>query len=685
MASGNLVKRLMSPAGLALLFVALVALNVAFSAVPARLDLTQGRVYTLSDGTRQVLSKLDAPVVVRFYYTQSGDTSVPVALNTFAKRVQDLLGEYVAASGGRLVLERLNPEPDSDAEDAAARDGIDAQVTPNQEKFYLGLAIERRDAAKGVASKGDIAKGDAAKGDAAKGDAAKSDAAKADVAKGNTAKAANAVAIPVLSPERERLLEYDITRAIAQVMQERRPVIGVMSAIPVFGRPMELMLGRLPTGPWIAIQELQRNFDVRPVPMESTRIPDDVKVLLVIHPRDLTEAGEYAIDQFVMRGGRLIAFVDPYAYFDQQRNLENPLSGNTASESTFQKLLGAWGYSMPTGKIVADLTLASNQSGRTMPTLLNVQGDALNKDDLVIGQVGALTLPFPGWFAPIEGKAVPGLTATVLLRTSPNSMLIDPIIATLTGADAARGFQPSGKANALALRLAGRFPTAFPDGPPKSEAIAPMPLRDGAPADPAPAPPAPADPAAHLGKATADAQVVLVADIDMLADGVVVQIQESFGQQVRVPINGNLDFLQSLVEAFAGDSQLGSLRSRAAFSRPLTVPLEIAERAQQEYLGAIKELEDDLIQTQDRLQKLQRSRAPGSAFTPSAEQQAEIDAFQRKSTETKAELKELRRTLRLETDRLELVTKVVNIALMPTVVAFAGLGLFAIRRRRLGR
>ena len=661
MTPGNLVKRLMSPAGLAVLFAALVALNVVLSAVPARIDLTEGRVYTLSDGTRQVLSKLDGPVVLRFYYTQSGDTSVPVALNTFAKRVQDLLAEYVAASNGRLVLERLNPEPDSDAEDAATRDGIDAQVTPNQEKFYLGLAIERRDAAAATAAA------------AAKGGAA---------AKGDGAKASHAVAIPVLSPERERLLEYDITRAIAQVMQAQRPVIGVMSAIPVFGRPMELMLGRLPTGPWIAIQELQRNFDVRPVPMESTRIPDDVKVLLVIHPRDITEAAEYAIDQFVMRGGRLIAFVDPYAHFDPQRNLENPLAGNTASESTLRRLLSAWGWSMPTGRIAGDLTLASKQNGRIMPTLLNVQGDALNTEDLVIGQVGTLMIPFPGWFEPqAEGKGVPGITATVLARTSPNSMLIDPIVATLTGEAAARGFQPTGRANALALRLTGRFPTAFPDGPPKAEGPMPVPLREGA-SDPAPAPQPPADPAAHLARATADAQVVLVADIDMLADGVVVQIQESFGQQVRVPINGNLDFLQSLVEAFSGDTALGALRSRAAFSRPLTVPLEIAERAQQEYLGAIKELEDDLIQTQERLAKLQRARAPGAMFTPSPEQKAEIEAFQRKSAETRAQLKELRRTLRLETDRLELVTKVVNIALMPTLVAFAGLGLFAVRRRR---
>jgi ABC-type uncharacterized transport system involved in gliding motility auxiliary subunit len=317
--------------------------------------------------------------------------------------------------------------------------------------------------------------------------------------------------------------------------------------------------------------------------------------------------------------------------------------------------------------------------------VLNVQGDAMNKEDLVIGQVGALTIPFAGWFAPVEGKSVPGLTATVLARTSPNSMLIDPIIATLTGEAAARGFQPSGRNHALALRLTGRFPTAFPDGPPKPDAAAPMPARDGAPGEQASPPQPPADPAAHLPKATADAQVVLVADIDMLADGVVVQVQESFGQQVRVPINGNLDFLQSLVEAFAGDTALGALRSRAAFSRPLTVPLEIAERAQQEYLGAIKELEDDLIQTQERLAKLQRARAPGSAFTPSPEQKAEIEAFQRKSAETKAQLKELRRTLRLETDRLELVTKVVNIGLMPAMVAFAGIGLFAVRRRRLGR
>jgi len=673
MNSANLVKRLMSPAGLVVLFAALVVLNVVLSAVPARLDLTEGRVYTLSDGTRQVLARLDTPVVVRLYYTQSGDTSVPVALNTFAKRVQDLLAEYEAASGGRLVIERLNPEPDSDAEDAATRDGIDAQVTPNQEKFYLGLAVMRRDAA-------------AAKADAPQARGALPGATATAAAAASNAVASHTVAIPVLSPERERLLEYDITRAISQVMQARRPVIGVMSAIPVFGRPMEPMLGRLPTGPWIAIQELQRNFDVRPVPMGSTRIPDDVKVLLVIHPRDLTDAGEYAIDQFVLRGGRLIAFLDPYAFFDQQRNLENPLAGNTASESTFPRLLGAWGYAMPLGKIAGDLTLASNQNGRAMPTLLNVQGDALNKDDLVIGQVGTLTLPFPGWFDPLaEGKPVAGLTATVLARTSPNSMLIDPIVATLTGDVAARGFQPTGKAHALALRLTGRFPSAFPDGPPKVDVTAPVPLRDGAPADAAPVVHAPADPAAHLAKAANDAQVVLVGDIDMLADGVVVEIQESFGQQVRVPRNGNLDFLQSLVEAFAGDSLLGGLRSRAAFSRPLTVPLEIAERAQQEYLGAIKALEDDLIQTQDRLQKLQRARGPGSTFTPSAEQQAEIDAFQLKSTQTKAELKELRRTLRLETDRLELVTKVVNIALMPVLVTFAGVGLFAIRRRRLAR
>src|SRR5688500_16975731 len=263
---------LYSAGGVIALAVILVAANFLIGAFNARVDLTQGNVYTLSPGTRAILSKLEAPVKIRFYYSQGGNT-VPVGLKTFAKRVEDLLGEYRAVSDGKVVIEKFNPEPDSDAEDSASLDGIDGQMTNSGAKFYLGLSVSFLD---------------------------------------------QKAAIPVLAPDRERLLEYDITRAISQVSTIKKPVIGVMSALPVLGRSLNPVLKQQPTEPWVLASELKRVFDVREVKMEAEKIDDDIKVLLVIHPRDLSETTEYAIDQFVLRGGKLIAFVDPYAYFDQQ-------------------------------------------------------------------------------------------------------------------------------------------------------------------------------------------------------------------------------------------------------------------------------------------------------------------------------------------------------------------------------
>jgi ABC-type uncharacterized transport system involved in gliding motility auxiliary subunit len=648
---------LLSTGGVLLVFVILVAGNFLLSAVPARIDLTQGDVYTLSDGTRQVLGKLESPVKIRFYYSQ-GNSAVPVQLKTFAKRVEDLLAEYKSASKGKLVIEKLNPEPDSDAEDSATLDGVDGQLTNTQEKFYLGLSVSFLD---------------------------------------------QKVAIPILAPERERLLEYDITRAISQVTQTKKPVVGVMSALPVFGRSLDPTGGKQPADPWVVLSELKRNFDVREVAQSAARIPDDIKVLLVIHPRDLTEEGEYAIDQFVLRGGKLIAFLDPYCYFDQQRDVQNPFGGTQASSSSFPRLLKAWGYDMPLGKVVADLTFASGQGARLLPTLLNLQGDALNQDDVVTSQVGTMLIPFGSWLDPIgaakdsakdgkdakdapketakDVKPVTGLTPTILARTSPNSMLVDLIIATLTGEPSTRGFEPSGKEHALALRLSGKFKTAFPEGKPQPYTPPPPPPKKGEKAAPAPV----AKPAAdvpHLTEAKEDTQVVIVSDADMLADGAAVEVQEVFGQKVIVPRNGNLNFLQSLVEQFAGDSALGSLRSRAAFSKPLTVTQNLAQRAQEQYLGKIKELEDNLQQTQDKLQALQKARGAGAGTVLTPEQQTEVEAFRKKSLETKGELKELRKTLRTETDRLEFITKLINIGLMPVLVALAGLLLYLSRRRR---
>jgi ABC-type uncharacterized transport system involved in gliding motility auxiliary subunit len=428
-----------------------------------------------------------------------------------------------------------------------------------------------------------------------------------------------------------------------------------------------------PTEPWVLASELKRIFDVRKVEMNAARIDDDIKVLLVIHPRDILETTEYALDQFVLRGGKLITFVDTYAYFDQQPDLQNPFGGSAAGQSSLYNLFKAWGVEPSQGKVVADLTFASGEGPRLLPTLLSLNTEALNMDDVVTSQVGTLLIPFGASFTV---KPPEGLKQTTLVHTSKNSMLADLIIATLSGEPSTRGFQPSGKEEPLAFRLSGKFRTAFPNGKPAD------PYARGKPVDPAQFE---ADRKAHLREATAENTVVIVGDVDMLTDGAAVDIQEIFGQRVAVPRNGNLAFAQGLVEQMAGDSALINLRSRAAFSRPLTVIRQMEARAQEAYLGKIKALEDSLNQTTEKLQALQKggksaTAAGGAILTP--EQQAEMENFRKVTVETRRELKELRKNLREDTETLQLWTKVINIALVPLLVVVLGVTLAVIKRRR---
>jgi ABC-type uncharacterized transport system involved in gliding motility auxiliary subunit len=620
---------LYSTGGVLALLAVLIAVNFIVSAFNLRIDLTEGDVYTLSPGTRQVLAKLQAPVRLRLYYSQ-GSEAVPVGLKTFAKRVEDLLNEYRTAGRGKVIVEKFNPEPDSDAEDSAQLDGIEGQLTNAGEKFYLGLSISFLD---------------------------------------------QKAAIPVLAPERERLLEYDITRGIAQVGESKKPVVGVMSALPVMGRSLDPIRKQQPTEPWVLIQEMKKIFEVKEIKLDAARIDDDIKVLLVIHPRNLPEETEYAIDQYVLRGGKLIAFVDPYAYFDQQPDLQNPFGGNQAGQSTFYNLFKAWGIDVDMGKVIADLTFASGAGPRLLPTLLSLNTQALNMDDVVASQVGTLLIPFGGAF---KGKPADGLTQTVLARTSKNSMPVDLIIATLSGEPSTRGFQPSGEEMPLAIRLTGKFHSAFPEGKPKPYLPPRMDKKKGAAEKKEEAKAEP-----HLKQSAEENSVVLVADVDLLSDGAAVEIQEVFGQRVAVPRNGNLALALGFVEQLSGDSALISLRSRASFSRPLTVIREMEARAQQQYLGKIKELEDSLNQVQENLQKIQKSKAGVTSSILTAEQQTELENFRKKAAETRRVLKELRKNLRVETDSLEFITKVVNIGLVPLLVALAGLGLALAKRRKI--
>jgi ABC-type uncharacterized transport system involved in gliding motility auxiliary subunit len=471
-------------------------------------------------------------------------------------------------------------------------------------------------------------------------------------------------AIPAIAPQRERLLEYDIVRAIARVGSAERPVIGLMSALPVLGERFNPMT-RQSSEPWVLASELKRDFNVKAVPLLAQSIDPEIKVLLVIHPRDIPETTEYALDQFVLRGGKLIAFVDPLAYFDQQQG-PMPGMGGSGTSSSLPKLFKAWGVEMNPGKVLADVVFASGSGQRYTPTVLTLNRTAFSRDDVVTSQIETLLYAFGGAF---EVKPVAGLKSDDLVKSSPNSMLVDNAVATVSGDAATNGFKPGNKSLPLAMRLSGKFKTAFPEGRPKPDDKKAAPAREEA----------------VLKESAAENSVVLVADTDMLNDGAAVDVQEVFGRRIVVPSNGNLAFAQSLVEQFASGDALISLRSRADAFRPLTVVREMQARAQEQYLGRLKALEDDLQKTTGKLQELQKSggAAAKGALIMTPEQQAEIEKFRTRVTETRRELKELRKNLRQDAEALVFWTKLLNIALMPLLVVLAGLAVFLVRKRKI--
>jgi ABC-type uncharacterized transport system involved in gliding motility auxiliary subunit len=613
---------LYSAIGLVALFLALIAFNYLASTVPVRADLTDGKLYTLSDGTKKILQRLDAPVKLRLYLSQG--ESVPVQLRSYAQRVEDLVREFKSAAGSNLVIEKYNPLPDSEEEDAATLDGMEPQQLMSGEQFYLGLAVNRLERKQ---------------------------------------------TIPTLNPARERLLEYDLARAIARVGIAEQPTIGLMSALPVLGEKFNPFT-RQSSEPWVLANELKRDFNVRTVNMTATSIDQDLKVLLLIHPREISEATEYALDQFVLRGGKLIVFVDPFAYFDQQPS-PMPGVGGGGTSSTLPRLFKAWGVTMNPGKVIADVVYASGSGNRYTPTVLTLNRTAFNRDDVVTSQIETLLYAFGGAFSV---KPAPGLKMTELVKSSPNSMLVDNVVASVSGDAATKGFKPDEVSRPLAMRLSGKFATAFPEGRPKSDSPA---AKDAKP-KPEPAP----EPA--LKETARDNSVLLVADVDMLQDGAAVDIQEVFGRRIVVPSNGNLAFAQSMVEQLASGDELISLRSRASAFRPLTVVRQMEADAQKEYFGKIQSIETELQKTTEKLQDLQKARggAAKNAQILTPQQQEEIERFRKRVAETRKELKDLRKNLRQDAERLVLWTKIANIALMPLLVALAGLAVALVRRRR---
>jgi ABC-type uncharacterized transport system involved in gliding motility auxiliary subunit len=611
--------------GIAAMLVLLVGLNVVFSRLQWRADLTEERAFTLSEGARQILSDLKSPVQVRFYYSQS-DEAMPMGLKNYAQSVNDLLDAMETASGGKLQVQRFDPTPDSDAEDSARLDGVEPQVFPNGDRIYLGLGFSQLD---------------------------------------------RKSALPFLAPDRERLLEYDIARAINAVTNAERPVIGLLTPLTTSPTPPMMMMERPPSA-GIFFDELRRAFEVKEIPFDTAEIPADIGTLVVVHPRQISEVTEYAIDQFVLRGGKLVAFLDPMCVMDAPPG--GPMMGMAPpSVSTFGKLLPAWGVQFNTSEVVVDMqNVGSTRRGRA-PGILALGPDALDPDSVVTGGVDSLFMALAGAY---QGESPEGIERTSLVFSSPQSELADPSFTQTSPQIVERNFKPSGVEYPVAVKLEGKFKTAFPQGKPKAVPQGQASLPDAAPSVDPEAPPG-------LKESSGPTTVYLVGDVDMLFDPLAAaEVPTPFGRPVVVPANGNIDLAQSMIEQLAGGEELASVRSRASRDRPFTVVKRMQAEAENKFRDKISELEQGLSETQTRLAELERSKDAGQQFILTPEQQEEIKAFRQKEAGAKKELKEVRKTLRREVDALEQRVKWTNILAMPLVVAAAGLVMAFIRHRR---
>jgi len=614
-----------SLAALAVLFLGVIMLsNAALRGV--RIDLTQNRLYTLSSGTQAVLDEIKEPIHLTYYFSREAATKQMPLLLPYAARVRELLEEIAARSHGRIVLQVIDPQPFSDEEDHAAEAGLQSlQPVPGGDALYFGLA--GTNATDGRSS------------------------------------------IPAFQPEREEFLEYDIAKVIHELAMPKKPVIGLISTIPMQGQfnPMTGQMGE----EWPILSQIEQLFTLRTLTTDLDHIDKDVDVLMVVHPKNFSQKTLYAIDQFVMRGGRLLLFVDPDSGADTSgQDPSNPFAAATANHSsTLEPLLSAWGVAYDPKQVIGDLDLGLEvrSSMQAQPTrhigILGLKHEDMNAKDVLTAALDVVNVATAGYLT-----AKPGAKTTLepLLLSSKNAA---PIPASRFGpmtdpASLRDGFKPTGTRYALAARLTGPLDSAFPQG---------------APAD---AKPASGPPVAHLAKSAGPVNIVIVADTDLLMDYMWVQTRELLGQRIAQAFANNGDLVANALDNLSGSSALISIRGRAAFTRPLERIEAMRRHADDRLRSKALELQAALTQTERKLTELQNKRNDQASLTLTAEQEEELKRFTADKARIRKELRETQRDLNVDIDRLATVLKVINIGIAPLLVAIAGIVILAHRRRR---
>jgi len=611
---------------LAVLFLGVVMLSNGLLR-GVRLDLTQNKLYTLTPGTRQVLAELKEPVNLYYYFSRDAAVKQSPLLMPYATRVRELLEEIAARSGGKVHLRVVDPQPFSEDEDRAGEFGLQSLQTGG-DALYFGLA--------------------------------------------GTNSTDGRSAIPSFQAEREEFLEYDVAKLIHELGTPKKPVIGLMSSLSMQGQ-FDPMSGRM-SDPWPILSQIQQLFTVRPVASDVDHVDKDIDVLMVVHPKQLPTKTLYAIDQFVMHGGKMLLFVDPNAAADTSgQDPSNPLAGAMANHSSdLEPLLSAWGVSYDPGKVIGDLELGLEvrSSMQAQPTrhigILGLHHANMDPKDVLTSSLEVINVATAGSLAPKPG-AKTAFEPLLMSSTSAEPLPAERFNAMSDPSNLRDGFKPTGVRYALAARLTGTVESAFPQGAPPDVK------------------PAAGPPVAHLAKSAAPANIVIVADTDLLMDYMWVQTREIFGQKIAQAFANNGDFVANILDNLGGSSALISIRGRASFSRPFERVEALRRTADDRLRAKAQELQAELQQTEAKLTELQTKRNDQTSLMLSPEQEQELKRFTAEKARVRKELRETQHGLNVDIERLESRLKAINIALAPLIVAVVGGFVLASRRRRKSR
>lgn len=676
--------------GIAVALALFVVFNAALTNVTGlRLDLTENRLYTLSDGTKRILRKIKDPITLDLYISQRLINEVAVYGN-YAGRVRDVVHEFAAASDGKLNVVERDPEPFSETEDEAVAAGVTGvPLDASGEKVYFGLAAHE-DGRTGV--------------------------------------------IGFFQPQREAFLEYDLARMLEGLIHPKKPVIGVITSLPMFGafRPVP---GR--PKEWFIVDALRENFDVRNIYDVRTELTDDIDVLLIVHPV-LSDDDLYAIDQYLMRRGRALVLADPYSELAAGAAANGtPLA---PISSDLNRLTSKWGVTIPKGLVAGDMDQArvvnagSRSEMKPAPYLLwpTVRNDAINRQDVVTRDINAVNLGSAGIIQVAKDASV---TFEPLLETTKDSetfetKMINPRMPNVM--DFVEKFKSGGKRLTLAARLTGTVDSAFPDGPPKpkdkkkaekekaADEAAKKPAakkgdgktnksaktaKEGEQKSEAPAkaaatgedkkpesePEKPKWPP-HVARSKAPINVILVADSDMLKEHFWVRVQDFFGKRMAVPFANNGDFIVNALENLAGSGDLISLRSRGTAQRPFTTVEALRLEADRKFRAREQILAKRLSDVQAKFEQAQakakgKTKKGEAVLTPEQQKalDADMDKLRGDLISTRKELRAVQHNLRKDIESLDTTLRFIDIGLVPVLVGVFAIGLGIARTQRRKR